>query len=193
MGSLNFKPEYYNQDLKALDCNEEVIRKIDFCNVKFSNCSFQSAILSESNFENCLFENCNLSLSKTRGTRFLNVYFTGCKLLGINWGDCNHIFKANFSDSLITESNFSDMSLQGTIFRKSRFDGTYFSNTNLSKAQFLDCDLNKCIFHNTVLDKTDFSTSYNYFINSEANNLTGAIFSLPEAASLLGNFKIKLV
>ena len=193
MSKLMDKSGYYNQDISDIDCSGEIIKQKEFCEVKFTNCSFQAATLNESNFENCLFQNCNLSLVKTRGTRFLNVYFTECKLLGINWGDCNHIFKAGFENCLITESNFFDMSLQTTVFRDSRFDGTCFSNTNLTKAQFINCDLNKCIFHNAILDKTDFSTSYNYFISAEDNNLSGAIFSLPEAAALLQNFNIKLV
>ena len=187
------KKEYENIDFEDRNFNEQDLTRIDFYNCKFINCSFQFAKFQSSSFENCLFQNCNLALVSTIGTRFFDTTFLGSKLSGINWGECNGIFKADFKDCLMENSFFTNMDLQRYEFSNSNFKGSSFTHSNLNRAKFINCDLTDCLFHNTKLYKTDFSTSYNYYISADANNISGAIFSLPEAASLLQNFDITII
>ncbi len=185
--------EYQKRSFNDLNADKQNLSEKSFYNCTFKNCSFQFADLNSSSFEKCIFQDSNLSLAKTRGTRFLDAVFINSKLLGINWGECNKIFKASFENCPIKESSFVGMNLQRFTFQDSYFKDSLFSNSNLSHAKFQNCDLEGCVFHGTKLFKTDFSTSYNYFIKAEANQISKAIFSLPEATSLLQNFDIRLV
>lgn len=184
--------EYESICIKEANYNEEDLSEKSFYHCIFEKCSFQFANLQFSSFEKCTFRHCNVTLAQIRGARFFDTRFSGSKLLGLNWGECSGVFKANFDSCILDESSFSDMNLQRYMFRESQFKGSTFANTNLSHAKFIDCDLEDCRFHNTTLHKTDFSTARNYFINAESNKISGAIFSLPEAISLLKNFDITI-
>jgi uncharacterized protein YjbI with pentapeptide repeats len=68
--------------------------------------------------------------------------------------------------------------------------GTSFIEVNLTAAAFLRCDLAKAVFERSNLEKTDFTTSWSYSINPEANKLKKTKFSLPEVVGLLSNLDI---
>ena len=49
------------------------------------------------------------------------------------------------------------------------FIKTDFIIEKFSKAEYENCDLSRAIFANTILEKADFTSSYNYSIDSEIN------------------------
>jgi len=49
------------------------------------------------------------------------------------------------------------------------------------------------VFENTILEKVDFSTSFNYSIDPEMNKIKKAKFSLPEVIGLLNKYDIEIV
>ena len=52
---------------------------------RFVHCNFEKADLSSIKFIECEFKNCNLSLVKPKYSRFMDVQFTECKLIGVDW------------------------------------------------------------------------------------------------------------
>jgi uncharacterized protein YjbI with pentapeptide repeats len=67
-----------------------------------------------------------------------------------------------------------------------------FTGANLTKADFTRTDLLGSRFVETNLCGADFSHATNYAIDPKANRLKKAIFTLPEALSLLSAFDIVL-
>lgn len=65
---------------------------------------------------------------------------------------------------------------------------TDFTIVNLSGSKFDNCDLNQTIFDNALLEKVDFSTSYNLSINSNSNRIKDANFAKENALGLLSVF-----
>lgn len=84
------------------------------------------------------------------------------------------------------------MNLTKVKFEKCSLKESVFSNSKLQKVKFSECDLSQCQFHQSDLSYADFSTSRNYFMSADSNKLHQAVFSLPEAVSLLANLDIKL-
>ena len=52
--------------------------------------------------------------------------------------------------------------------------------------------MNGAIFDNTILEKSDFRTSYNYAMNPEINSIKKAKFSLQGIPGLLGKYNIEV-
>ncbi|HSQ45289.1 MAG TPA: pentapeptide repeat-containing protein, partial [Lutibacter sp.] len=67
-----------------------------------------------------------------------------------------------------------------------------FSETDLSNAVFNNCDLIGSIFKTSILEKTDFRTSYNYSIDPELNRMKKAKFSLQGLPGLLRKYQIEV-
>ena len=66
------------------------------------------------------------------------------------------------------------------------------NNVNLTNATFNNCDLIGSIFKTTILEKTDFRTSFNYSIDPEINRIKKAKFSLQGVIGLLGKYQIEI-
>lgn len=73
------------------------------------------------------------------------------------------------------------------MLRESRF-----VESNLSEAHFEHSYLEQTLLHQCNLEKANFTNARNYSIDPTTNNIKGAVFSLPEAVSLLKSLGIKL-
>ncbi|HLV69357.1 MAG TPA: hypothetical protein VKY34_01530, partial [Xanthomarina sp.] len=60
------------------------------------------------------------------------------------------------------------------------------------QAIFKDCNLLKSTFNNTNLEKSDFKTSYNFYIKPELNNMKHAKFSKEGALNLLKSYQLDI-
>jgi uncharacterized protein YjbI with pentapeptide repeats len=67
-----------------------------------------------------------------------------------------------------------------------------FREADLTDGDFSGTDLSGIIFMNTVLDGADFRRASNYNISPMENSISKAVFSLPEAISLLYSMDIQL-
>lgn len=168
------------------------LRSASFSRCVFRNSSFQFARLTNCTFEHCVFDCCNLSLLHLHATRIIRAKFLNSKLSGINWSGTSGFFSATFNGCVLDNSSFTSMNLSKYLFQACSFRDASFMDTKLVHAAFEECDLRNCTFHNTDLSHADFSTAYNYFISADTNRLYKAVFSLPEAVSLLSNFNIIL-
>ena len=75
-------------------------------------------------------------------------------------------------------------------FVKSSLKSVDFSNVDLNTAVFDDCDLLDAKFDNSTLEKVDFTTSYNYTIDMDANRVKKSKHSVQGAMGLLHKYDL---
>lgn len=157
----------------------------------FKSCDFANADLSGLTFIDCTFEDCNLSMTLIRNASFKTVKFIGCKLLGLNFGECNDfLFSVNFENCTLNLASFYKLKLRGTKFIHCNLQEVDFTETDLTGADFDHCDLDRALFGRTNLEKTDFRTAYHYSIDPTVNRMKKARFSKDRLAGLLERFDI---
>ena len=161
----------------------------EYCN--FVHCNFSNVHLTGFGFANCTFQNCNLSMVKTKMTSFQVVNFTACKMLGIHFENCNQ-FGLDFKliDCTMNHSSFYQVKLKKSIFQNSILKEVDFTEADFSNSQFINCDFGLATFPNTVLEKADFSSSFNYSINPTTNKIRKAKFDIAGLPGLLEQFDI---
>ena len=162
-------------------------------NCLFSGCKFQKNSLEEIKFYDCRFENCDLSLVDVRKTLFRNIEFTGCRLSGVLFDQCNSFgLEVRFYDSKLDHSIFFGLKLTKAVFKGCSLKGVDFSYAQLKEADFDASDLMDARFDQTNLEKASLQFASNYLIHPEANNICGASFSLNGLPGLLAAYKIKV-
>lgn len=182
-----------DKNFKSIDFTEKPIEKADYENCNFENCNFSKSDLSDIVFEDCNFESCDFSNAKITNTAFKNIHFKVCKLIGLQFDECNpFLLEFQFAECILNYSSFYQLKIKGTKFTKCILNEVEFTETNLSGAYFTECDLSGAMFSRTVLQKADFRTSYNFSINPEQNQISGAKFSLETLPGLLHKYKIKI-
>ena len=130
-------------------------------------------------------------MTKVKNTSFKTVKFSNCKLLGLNFSDCNvFLFSVGFEYCLLNLSSFYKLKLKGTKFRNCNLQEVDFTETDLTNAAFDNCDLERAIFERTILEKADFRTAYHYSIDPTVNRIKKARFSGNGLAGLLDKFNI---
>lgn len=155
----------------------------------YEGCSFDDADLSGADltgfrFIDCQFHNMNLSLAVLRKTGFSEVRFSDCKLLGLNFQDCDPFsFQVSFDRCNLDHSTFVRSSLKKTRFIACSLVEADFTEADLQEALFDHCNLQRAIFLHTRLEKADFRTAHGFNIDPSRNRMKKARFS---AASLEG-------
>jgi uncharacterized protein YjbI with pentapeptide repeats len=80
------------------------------------------------------------------------------------------------------------MKLDNFICTNSRAKNCDFSEASLKSADFSKTDLSETNFHHANCEKASFYGAIQYYIDPSVTKLKDAIFSLPEAMSLLNSF-----
>ncbi len=159
----------------------------------FRNCDFSNCDISASKFIECEFSDCNLSLAITNDCIFRDIKFTGCKLMGVLFYTCRNFgFSAVFTNCNLSHSSFYQKKIKGTKIKNSRLEAVDFTECDLTNSVFDNCDFLNAAFDRTILEKTDFRSSYNYSINPETNKIKKAKFSLSGIAGLLHRYDIEI-
>ncbi|NDV28023.1 pentapeptide repeat-containing protein [Desulfovibrio sp. JC010] len=185
--------ESYENDLfEGLDFNDQTLQEVSFYRCSFESSSLQYAEFIDCDFQECSFIGCNMALTVFANSKLIDIEFRDSKLLGINWGNLGPVIRANYSNCVMDRCAFSSQNLVKVKFSFCSLKDAAFSDCKLARVKFDDCDFAGCQFHQSDLTSADFSTSRNYFMNAETNNLRKAKFSLPEAVSLLANLEIEL-
>jgi uncharacterized protein YjbI with pentapeptide repeats len=126
-------------------------------------------------------------------TAFKSVKFKDCKMLGLQFEDCNDfLFAVDFDHCLLNISNFCKINLKGTRFQKCSLQEVDFTETDLSRAVLEECDLTDAIFDHTNLEKADLRTARNFSINPVNNRIRKAKFSVNGLPGLLGSYDIEI-
>jgi fluoroquinolone resistance protein len=159
---------------------------ITYTDEDFSNRDFSSQI-----YQDCEFKNCNLSNVTVKETRFQEVIFKGCRILGVIFTKCNpFLLSMRFEDCHISCSAFSELKLVKTNFFRCQIHDTDFINTDLTEADFDGSDLERTIFYNCNLSFASFVSASNYQFDPHKNILKKTKLSFPGAISLLYVFDV---
>lgn len=178
---------------KDVHQENEAFRGYSFSDCTFTKCRFERADFTGSAFFDCVFDHCELSLSTIINASLRDVQFKDCKLVGMDFTKCDpSLLHIGFDKCLIDTCNFSSLKLKQTRFIRSIIRESRFIETILQEADFEDSDLEQTLFHQCDLEKANFSDAKNYSINPLTNKIKGAMFSLPEAVSLLKDLGICL-
>ena len=159
----------------------------------FNNCIFSNTSLYRLQFIECSFNACDFSASTMPNTAIRDTTFNDCKLLGTNFEDCNKLLLSmDFMHCQLNLASFDGLPLKGTTFDKCMMQETNFTDVDLTDALIKECDLQAAIFDHTNLQNADLSTSYNFAIDPESNNIKGARFSSTELIGLLYKYDIEI-
>jgi uncharacterized protein YjbI with pentapeptide repeats len=162
----------------------------------FENCVFKGCDLSELSFSatdfiDTTFETCNFTMAKFSDTGLKNVTFKGCKLSGVNLSNCkDFLFSANFEDCILDYASFHKKKNKKCSFINCSMKSTDLTEADLTEASFQNCDLQNAEFGRTILIGANLSTSFNFNIDPEQNQIRKAKFSQEGLAGLLGKYGI---
>ena len=149
----------------------------------FKHCDFSNSDFSNNTFLDCEFIDCNLSMWQVANTSLQSVFFKKCKVLGIQFQSCtDFLFQVNFEDCILDYASFANKKMPKTKFVSCSMKEVNFVGTNLTQA----------VFDHTILEKTDFRTSYNYSIDPEINRIKKARFSILAVSGLLDKYDIDI-
>jgi len=185
------QPYIDSQEFKGKNYNVTPFTKADYDNCSFINCNFLGIDISNNQFIECHFIDCNFSLSKIKNTGLKNVHFEKCKMVGLNFSECDpFLLELKFTRCQLNLASFYKLKLKNTSFVNCQLNETDFVETDLTNALFDTCDFKLAVFDNTLLTKSDFSSSYHYSIDPEKNNIKKATFSKDGVAGLLEKYQL---
>ena len=183
----------YNITYKNQDFTKQELPQDEYEECIFTNCNLSGENLSHYIFSDCKFLDCNLSNVSLVSTSLKTVEFVNCKLLGIQFNECKEfLLEMSFSNCSLNFSSFYKLKLKATKFTDCSLEEVDFVETDLARSKFENCDLMNAIFDRTILASADFSTSNNYTINPETNNIKKAKFSWPGIIGLLSKYDIRI-
>ncbi|MDX1640076.1 MAG: pentapeptide repeat-containing protein [Balneolaceae bacterium] len=169
------------------------IEKGEYEVCRFENCILPNSDFSGITFIECEFINCDFSSSKLYDASFNDVIFKDSKLLGLRFEDCNEfLFSIEFQSCNLNLTSFYQMNPKSIVFRDCNLKEVDFTEADLAETLFDKCDLDAAIFKNTNLKKADFSSSYNFSIDPQINNIQQAKFSLQGLPGLLEKFNLNI-
>src|ERR1700744_1011807 len=180
------RPAYDNEVFDGLDYAGQTVKGREFQSCVFKRCNLSNSSFLNNKFIDCIFEGCNLSLMKLGGAYLNNVAFSNCKLLGINFSECQALlFTVGFNGCVVDLASFMGRKMLNTRLVRSSLKEATFSQANLAGSTFDECDLLGTVFNRTDLSGADLSTAHNFDIDPELNNIRRAAFSAGGVIGLL--------
>ena len=172
----------------------DIVAVNTFENCRFLNCDFSGANFSGKLFIDCRFEDCNLSLISTVSTGLQNIRFRHCKLSGANFTRCNDfLLEMHFENCILDNAIFFKKKNKKGIFKDCSLIETDFTEADLTDAKFDNCNLHRAFFERTILKNADISTSYNFIIDTDNNDIKKAKFSAQGLPGLLAKYDIRII
>lgn len=178
---------FQNRSERGLD-----LREMEFVQCRFVACQFPESLLRRCQFLQCTFERCDLSLMKPIDCRFAEVRFIKSKLLAVDWTLATRPASLAFQGCVINDSSFQQLALPKLELVDCTAREVDFTGANLTSATLVKTDLLGARFVGTNLSNANLSYATNYSIDPRSARLKKAIFTLPEAMSLLAPFDIVL-
>ena len=183
-----------NQLFESNNYSEQIVRGIEFQECTFKKCSFLNSNFAGNKFLDCKFDECDLSMMKLNSTFLQNSVFKDCKMLGVNFSECqDFLFSVSFKSCLLDYTSFAGKKMIKTNFTKCSLKQADFTQANLSGSVFEEVDLTDAVFLRTNLTEGKLETAYNYSIDPEINVLKKARFSVNGVAGLLSKYVIKII
>lgn len=173
---------------------EKVVKGREFQSCIFNICDFSNSDFSYNKFLDCTFNECNLSIMKFRGSMLSNAIFKNCKILGVNFSECDDfLFTVRFESCILNYASFMGKKMAKTKFIQTDLKDVSFAEANLTGSVFDQTDLTGAIFNNTNLTAANLVTAFNYAIDPQLNIIKKASFSLQDLPGLLTRYNIKIV
>ena len=198
MQTIESNNEYYNETFSKLELNDEAFLQCEFEECEFIDCHFSSAEFRSSKFINCTFTRCNLSLLRIPYSKFNEVVFNACKMVGIDWTRAEWPTyrvdaELTFTQCFLTDASFFGLTLHSLTLSECKLHDVDFRDGDFTESTLTYCDFDRAQFMHTNLQNVDFTESTNVFLNVLENRVTGAKFSRYEALNLLESLGIELV
>ncbi|WP_316771278.1 pentapeptide repeat-containing protein [Pedobacter frigiditerrae] len=182
---------HINQTFEKISILPKGLRETQFDECTFKNCDLTEADFYGCDFIKCTFDNCNLSMVKFGAIGFDGVEFFNCKMVGVDFSNTkDFLFGVDFSDCILDYAAFMKKKNKKGKFKNCSLKGTDFSEADLTDAKFERCDLSVAVFMRTILSGANFTSSYNFTIDPEKNQLRKAKFSPDGLIGLLANYGI---
>lgn len=160
----------------------------------YENCEFLNCALSDishTTFINCSFKNCNLSNCVVNNCMLQDVSFLDCKLLGINFSQAKDFAFTLFCKNCnLDYASFDKKKLNKSVFDNCKMHHVNLTLADLSKSKLIDCDLFEAHFSQTNIATVDFTSSHNFTINPENNQIKKAKFLMQDLEKLLYQYDI---
>jgi fluoroquinolone resistance protein len=181
---------HVRETFTALSLGDETLEGPIYDECVFNGCSFIGTKLLHCRFKECKFNDCTLSAVIPMNTRFVDVIFTSCKAIGIDWTKAAELRGIAFTSCQLNYSNFKFLKLPGVKMTDCEVKDADFTEADLSKADFKNTDFEKSRFLKTNLTGASFKGARNYSINVLYNTLKKTKFSYPEVLTLLNSLDI---
>ena len=195
----NLVAEYREGErFERLNFTGETFYDCDFSDCVFADCTFEDCKLDHSVLTECQFLRCTVTNLKTTMSRAKFTDFENCTLNNIDWmslqGDGAFADPIeSLRDCRLKYNTFTEMNLTKFKFAGSVIQRSMFAKCNLVSADFEKCDLLDTEFFQCDMRKANFKEASGYKVDIFGCKLQDAKFSLPEAVSLLGDLRIKLL
>jgi len=182
-----------NKTFRKIIQTEVKIQGKEFDDCSFEDCDFSNSQFLHGRFTNCDFLGCNMSMVKFNGTGLNDVTFRDCKMLGINFSDCeDFMFSVAFEKCVLDYCSFMGKKMVKTKFNDCSMKNMVFTEANLTQAVFNRTDLAGTLFSQTLLKEADFTTAFNYAIDPALKMVKKANFFLYGRPGLLTRYDIKV-
>lgn len=164
----------------------------------FNDCDFSETEFTRCKFTNCTFNRCNLSLLKVPHSRFYDVNFSDCKLVGVDWtraawSSFNLSAELTFTRCILNDASFFGLSLNELRLDECKLHDVDLREADFSNSSMTYCDFSNSLFMRTNLHNVDLTDSTNFNIDVMQNRVAKAKFSRYEALALLDSLGIELV
>ena len=190
--------EYLSESFSGLSCSGEEFSKVEFDSCVFTECDFSDAHFNHCKFIDCHFVRSNVSNAKLNWSKFNDVLFEDCKVIGLDWTRASWqalIFGApiGFKRCILNDSSFFGLALAELLVEDCKAYDVDFRTAALNQSNFTYSDLSSSLFGKTDLKGADFTEAVNYDINIFDNDIKGAKFTRLEASRLLECLEIELL
>ena len=165
-----------------------------FENCRFLHCDFSNASFAGKLFIDCVFADCNLSLVNVTDAGLQNIRLKHCKLSGINFAKSrDFLFEMHFENCILDNAVFFKKKNKKAVFKDCSMIETDFTEADLTDVKFENCNLHRAFFDRTILKNADLSTSYNFTIDPDNNDIKKAKFSAQGLPGLLAKYDIRII
>jgi fluoroquinolone resistance protein len=194
---LNQRHEYQSEHFKNIECDDAKVNASEFVECLFEKCDFSEVVFDRCKFVDCEFIQCNLSNAKLCFSKFSEVCFRDCKIIGVDWTQVawpRFAFGSpiKFFQSVLNDCSFYGLNLHELALEECKAHNVDFREGDFSNANFTYTDLTGSLFINTNLSSADFSTATHYDIDVLRNVIKKAKFSRFDAMRLLEGLDIEI-
>lgn len=188
------KEQYHKEKtFKRKDFSGNKRLEADYEACTFIGCNFLEADFTLMDFIECQFIDCNLSLAKVNGSFFQDTTFKDCKLLGIQFDNCNEFgLSVGFESCVLDDCTFFKVKMPSTFFKDCQLRHVDFTEAHLQGSSFEGSDLEAAVFVGSLLEKVDFRLARHYQIDPERNGIKGAKFLKEHLSGLVHKYGLDL-